>query len=68
MLSILKNSPKKACTTPFHDLFRKSKFSLVSDAPRLADNLEETLKMLEEDKVIVDALGPEFVEWLVNTV
>ena len=38
-------------------------FFIFVDVPRLADNLEDSLKMLGEDKVINEALGYEFIEW-----
>ena len=35
------------------------------DAKRLPDTLEEALNDLEKDKVMVESLGHEFVEWYV---
>ena len=40
----------------------------IVDAPRLPNTLEESLKLLEEDKEMVEALGPEFIEWFVYSI
>ena len=39
---------------------------MFTEAPRLPDSLEDAMKELEKDKVIVEALGSEFVEWYVK--
>ena len=39
---------------------------MFTDAPRLPDTLEDAMKELEKDKVMVEALGSEFVEWYVK--
>ena len=46
-------------------MYRSINFDFL-DAPRLPDSLEAALIELEKDKVMVDALGEEFVRWYVS--